>query len=158
MFYAIWQYMIILWHWHIARITSSHKIYGLCGLKHHIVDIRDHVTRRDERTREDSATKPMNAGGWVSQKYHCMHARCHFPIENCWIEHKVCKYIRYIWKWVLYSILHLTSASVLLVLIDWARTALLINSCDEQDKDRLTLGMKKVTTDFFKIFFLIQPF
>ena len=31
-------------------IMSSHKIYGLCGLKHHIVDIRDHVTRRDGRT------------------------------------------------------------------------------------------------------------
>ena len=26
---------------------SSQKIYGLCGLKHHIVEIRDHVTRRD---------------------------------------------------------------------------------------------------------------
>ena len=29
---------------------SSQKIYGLCGLKHHIVEIRDHVTRRDGRT------------------------------------------------------------------------------------------------------------
>ena len=29
---------------------SSQKIYGLCGLKHHIVDIRDHVTRRDGQT------------------------------------------------------------------------------------------------------------
>ena len=28
---------------------SSQKIYGLCGLKHHIVDITDHVTRRDGR-------------------------------------------------------------------------------------------------------------
>ena len=41
---------------------SSQKIYGLCGLKHHIVDIRDHVTRRDgqttnEQTREDRATQ-----------------------------------------------------------------------------------------------------
>ena len=24
---------------------SCQKIYGLCGLKHHIVEIRDHVTR-----------------------------------------------------------------------------------------------------------------
>ena len=33
---------------------SSQKIYGLCGLKHHIVDIRDHVTRRDnERTNNE---------------------------------------------------------------------------------------------------------
>ena len=31
---------------------SSQKIYGLCGLKHHIVEIRDHVTRRDGRTDE----------------------------------------------------------------------------------------------------------
>ena len=62
--------MIIWWHWHIARIMSSQKIYGLCGLKHHIVDIRDNVTRRDEqRTREDSATQPMDAGGWVSQLF-----------------------------------------------------------------------------------------
>ena len=45
---------------------SSHKIYGLCGLKHHIVDIRDHVTRRDEQTTnkqtmEDRATQLMEA-------------------------------------------------------------------------------------------------
>ena len=71
----LWSYydhhMIIWWHWHIARIMSSHKIYGLCGLKHHIVEIRDHVTRRDgtnnKQTREDRATQPMDAGGWVSQ-------------------------------------------------------------------------------------------
>ena len=34
----------------IARIITSQKTYGCCGLKHHIVDIRDHVTRRDGTT------------------------------------------------------------------------------------------------------------
>ena len=28
----------------IVGVTSFQKIYGLCGLKHHIVEIRDHVT------------------------------------------------------------------------------------------------------------------
>ena len=28
----------------------SQKTFGLCGLKHHIVEIRDHVTMRDGRT------------------------------------------------------------------------------------------------------------
>ena len=36
---------------------SSQKIYGLCGLKHHIVDIRDHVTRRDGRTTNNEQGK-----------------------------------------------------------------------------------------------------
>ena len=59
------------WHWHVARIISSLKIYGLYGLKHHIVEIRGDVTMRDgrtnERTTEDRATQPMETGGWVSQ-------------------------------------------------------------------------------------------
>ena len=64
--------MIIWWHWHIARIMSSHKIYGLCGLKHHIVEMRGDVTNawrqtNKRRTTEDRATQPMDAGGWVSQ-------------------------------------------------------------------------------------------
>ena len=53
------HHMIIWWWWHIARIISSHKIYGLYGLKHHIVEIRGDVTMRDdERTTEDRATQP----------------------------------------------------------------------------------------------------
>ena len=39
------------------------KIYGLYGLKHHIVEIREDVTMRDGRTTEDRATQPMEAGG-----------------------------------------------------------------------------------------------
>ena len=44
----------------------SQKIYGLCGLKHHIVEIRDHVTgagqqTNNERTMEDRATQLMEA-------------------------------------------------------------------------------------------------
>merc|ERR1712208_234406 len=57
----------------IARIMSSQKIYGLCGLKHHIVEIRDHVTgagqttnneqrtTNNEQTMEDRATQLMEA-------------------------------------------------------------------------------------------------
>ena len=63
----------ICWQWHVARIISSQKIYGLYGLKHHIVEIGWGVTMRDgrtneRRTTEDRATQPMEAGGWVSQK------------------------------------------------------------------------------------------
>ena len=41
--------------WHVARIISSQKIYGLYGLKHHIVEMRGGVTdagrtNGDERT------------------------------------------------------------------------------------------------------------
>ena len=43
-------------------MISSQKIYGLYGLKHHIVEIRGDVTMRDERrTTEDRATQPMEA-------------------------------------------------------------------------------------------------
>ena len=52
---------------------SSQKIYGLYGLKLHIVEIRWGVTMRDgrtnKRTTEDRATQPMEAGGWVSQYF-----------------------------------------------------------------------------------------
>ena len=44
---------------------SSQKIYGLCGLKHHIVDIRDHVTRRDGRTNKQ--TNEQGKIGLLSQ-------------------------------------------------------------------------------------------
>ena len=53
---------------YIARIISSQKIYGLHGLKHHIVEMRGGVTRRDdndEQTREDSATQPL--GCWKAE-------------------------------------------------------------------------------------------
>ena len=38
------QQQKICWHWHVARIISSQKIYGLYGLKHHIVEMRGDVT------------------------------------------------------------------------------------------------------------------
>ena len=65
------QQQKICWHWHVARIIFSQKIYGLYARKHHIVEMRGDVTMRDdddERTTEDRATQPMEAGGWVSQK------------------------------------------------------------------------------------------
>ena len=40
-------------------------MYGLYGLKHHIVEISGDVTdagRTNKRTREDSATQPLDAG------------------------------------------------------------------------------------------------
>ena len=37
------QHQKICWHWHVARIISSEKIYDLCGLKHHIVERRGGV-------------------------------------------------------------------------------------------------------------------
>ena len=66
------NHMRIWWHWHVARIISSQKIYGLNGLKHQIVEISGDVTdagqTTNERTNsEDRATHPMDAGGWVSQ-------------------------------------------------------------------------------------------
>jgi len=49
----------------IVGVTSFQKIYGLYGLKHHIVDISGDVTKagRDGRTdgqRKDSATQLLN--------------------------------------------------------------------------------------------------
>ena len=48
----------------VARIISSQKIYGLYGLKHHIVEMRGGVTDAGQPTNsEDRATQPMEAGG-----------------------------------------------------------------------------------------------
>ena len=48
-------------------MISSQKIYGLYGLKHHIVKMRGGVTdagQTTERTHiEDRASQPMEAGG-----------------------------------------------------------------------------------------------
>ena len=56
---------------YVARIISSQKIYGLYGLKHHIVEMRGGVTdagqTNNRMNNEDRATQPMEAGGWVSQ-------------------------------------------------------------------------------------------
>ena len=63
---SVW--VIVEWaesHWIIGVITFQ-KIYGLYGLKHHIVEIRVGVTRRDEQTTmEDRATQPL--GCWKAE-------------------------------------------------------------------------------------------
>ena len=67
------QQQKIWWHWHVARIISSQKIYGLYARKHHIIEMRGDVTdagrqtTNERTTTEDRATQPMEAGGWVSQ-------------------------------------------------------------------------------------------
>ena len=38
------QQQKICWHWHVARIISSQKIYSLYARKHHIVEMRGDVT------------------------------------------------------------------------------------------------------------------
>ena len=79
------NHMRIWWHWHVARIISSQKIYGLYGLKHQIVEISGDVTDAGRTNNKQTvkiellsqwmieaefrnrATQPMDAGGWVSQ-------------------------------------------------------------------------------------------
>ena len=39
------------------------EIYGLYGLKHHIVEMRRGVTDAGQTNSEDRATQPMEAGG-----------------------------------------------------------------------------------------------
>jgi len=57
------------------------EIIWFCGLKHHRVDIRDHVTRRDDnRTREDSATQLMEAGRLSFAIPHFFRTR---PFKKC---------------------------------------------------------------------------
>ena len=51
------QQQNICWHWHVARIISSQKIYGLYGLKHHIVEVRGDVTMRDGRRTTTTTNK-----------------------------------------------------------------------------------------------------
>ena len=53
-------------------------MYGLYGLKHHLVDISEDVTdagqmTNDERTREDSDTQPLDAGRlWFAKCKKCI--------------------------------------------------------------------------------------
>ena len=49
--------MRIWWWWHAARIISLQKIYGLYGLKPHIVEISGDVTDPDGRTNERTTRK-----------------------------------------------------------------------------------------------------
>ena len=46
----------------IVGVISFQKIYGLYGLKHHIVEISGDVTKagRDGQPRKDSATQLLN--------------------------------------------------------------------------------------------------
>ena len=43
-----------IWNWHVARIISSQKIYGLYGLKHQIVEISGDVTDAGQTTTEQT--------------------------------------------------------------------------------------------------------
>ena len=80
----------------------SQKIYGLCGLKHHKGEIRDHVTRRDgQRTREDSATQLMEARRlsfaiWVSISKHEKSTMIKIKLE---IKHYCTTALRN-WSWL----------------------------------------------------------
>ena len=81
----------------IVDVIGFQKIYGLYGLKHHIVEIRGGVTRRDNderQTREDSATQPL--GYWKAEfrnitkyldKYDQMQAVIfiHFRVRGVWV-------------------------------------------------------------------------
>ena len=44
------QQQKICWHWHVARIISSQKIYGLYARKHHKVEMRGDVTDAGQTT------------------------------------------------------------------------------------------------------------
>ena len=44
----------------IVGVTSFQKIYGLYGLKHHIVEISGDVTKAGQPTRKDRATQLLN--------------------------------------------------------------------------------------------------
>ena len=57
------QQQKICWYWHVARIISSQKMYGLYARKHHIAEMRGDVTdagrQPTDRTNEDRATQPI---------------------------------------------------------------------------------------------------
>ena len=60
------QQQRICWHWDVARIISSQKIFVVYGLKHHIVEMREDVTDAAQMTdkqtiTEDRATQPIEA-------------------------------------------------------------------------------------------------
>ena len=46
------QQQKICWHWHVARIISSQKMYGLYARKHHIVEMRGDVTDAGRRRQQ----------------------------------------------------------------------------------------------------------
>ena len=52
------QQQKICWHWHVARIISSQKIYGLYAPKHHIVELRGDVTNAG-RTNKQSTKQTL---------------------------------------------------------------------------------------------------
>ena len=51
------QQQKICWHWHVARIVTSQKIYGLYARKHHIVEMRGDVTDAGQTTNDDKQLK-----------------------------------------------------------------------------------------------------
>ena len=52
------------WNEDMMTLTCCQEIYGLYGLKHHIVEMRGGVTDAGQTTIcEGRATQPMEAGG-----------------------------------------------------------------------------------------------
>ena len=47
------------WHWHVARIISTQKIYGLYARKHHIVEMRGGVTNAGRQTNDKQLKKEL---------------------------------------------------------------------------------------------------
>ena len=83
------QQQKICWHWHVARIISSQKIYGLYGWKHHIVEMRRDVTdagqpieqrqvkiellsqwklEAESRKKSDSSKNVSDMADWVGER------------------------------------------------------------------------------------------
>ena len=48
----------------IVRVTSFQKIFGLCGLKHHKVEISDHVTGAGQQTTNNEQGKIVLLSQW----------------------------------------------------------------------------------------------
>ena len=91
-----------IWHWHVARIISSQKIYGLYGLKHHIVEMRGGVTDSGQTTiSEDRATQPMEAGGWVSQFEELSESdRCYRQLQKSFESCHAFVHFLAFWPWI----------------------------------------------------------
>ena len=51
------------WNEDMMTLTCCQEIYGLYGLKHHIVEMRGGVTDAGQTNSEDRATQQMEAGG-----------------------------------------------------------------------------------------------
>ena len=55
---------VLVGEW-IVEVISFQKIFGLCGRKHHIVEIRGHVTRRDDKQQTNEQGKIVLLSLWT---------------------------------------------------------------------------------------------